>query len=975
MKNYLTFSLLLIIIDNRLVKLNPRMSQRIEIFHPKFKPYKMEEKAMSKASFIMAIVLVIFLFGQSFTVSAGTTGKIAGLIKDSETGEWIPGVNVVIEGTTLGAAADMDGRYVILNIHPGNYVLRVMAIGYTTKRVEGVRVSVGLTTKIDVTLSSEVIEMQEVVVSASRPVIEMDRTNTAAYMAAEEISELPVTEIEQLVQLQAGVTQDSEGELHFRGGRSGEVAYLVDGVPITNRFDGGSSIEIENAVIQELQVISGTFNAEYGQAQSGIINVISKAPKAKYSGRVSAYGGAHISNNTDVFPGIDELQNNTEADFQANLSGPVPFSDKLSFYGFVRYNKSDGWINGERRYKPTDSWKIRAFEQWYNLNYPERQFGQFLPYSTYADSLNLYTGDNNFSPMNPSEKLSFNGKLFFQITPGMRVFYNGFYDRGESKVYDNSYRFTPGAVPTTHKNAFTHTLNLTHTLTSNAFYELNLSYYGEKRETYLYENNDDSRYQTMVPSLMGYRFGGTNNRNETVNFQTMLAKMDMTWQVDNTNLVKFGFSAKQFDVDYKEVITTNEPNSHYLPNVRWTTFDEYYALSNPPTLWVPGTSTLLNNQYEHKPIELAVYAQDKLELGELIANVGLRFDYFEPDGTVPVNPRAKYNAVEGRLETSFKEASVKYQLSPRLGLAFPISDRGVIHASYGHFLQIPQFQYLYFNSEFEISSGFKETIMGNSDLEPERTVGYEVGLQQQLSDDLGIDLTIYSKDIRNLLGQEILDTIDERVYFRYINRDYGNVKGITLSLEKRPVGFLSGRIDYTLQIARGNASDPNAVFINNQSTRPVETQKQVIPLNWDETHILNGTLRLGKPSSWAVSLIGRLGSGLPYTPETPQEMQIETQFENSERKPMRSTVDIYAQKYLKLGDASLVLFARVFNLFDRKNQLNVFPSTGFADRRFRRPEQERIDAANGVYTLQEIDNRPQWYSEPRKVQLGLALEF
>jgi outer membrane receptor protein involved in Fe transport len=265
--------------------------------------------------------------------------------------------------------------------------------------------------------------------------------------------------------------------------------------------------------------------------------------------------------------------------------------------------------------------------------------------------------------------------------------------------------------------------------------------------------------------------------------------------------------------------------------------------------------------------------------------------------------------------------------------------------------------------------------MGNADLEPERTVAYEVGLQQQLAQDFGLELTVYSKDIRNLLGQEIFDTLDERVYFRYANRDYGNVRGITIAVEKKPSGFMSGRLDYTYQVARGNASDPNAVFQQNQSTRPAEAQKQVIPLNWDQTHTINATLRVGNAKSWTMSLIGRLGTGLPYTADTPQERQLETVFMNNERKPLNYNVDVFAQKYFKLGGQRLVFFARCFNLFDTANHLTVFSSTGFADRTFRYPEQERIDALNGVYSLSEVDSRPHWFSEPRKVQLGVTLEF
>jgi outer membrane receptor protein involved in Fe transport len=931
---------------------------------------------MRKCSLTGFYVFISLIGLALYSISwAEVTGKIAGTVKDAQSGEGIPGVNVMIEGTQLGAVTNTDGYYSIINVSPGSVNLRFTCIGYQAKVVEGIRVSVGLTSKIDAKLSTKALEMGDVVVTADRPVVEMDRTNTAAYLASEEITQLPVTEVSELIQLQAGVTQDADGQLHFRGGRSGEVAYLVDGVSVTNRFDGGSAIEIENDVIQELQVISGTFNAEYGQAQSGIVNIVSKTPDNKYSGRISYYSGAHFSKQTDKFIGIDDPMNNLEYNVQGNLTGPVPLTKKLSFYAFGRYNKDNGWINGERRYNPQDSWRTRVFEQWYNLNYPERQFGQYLPYKQYSDSLHLFTGDGAIVPMNPSEKISVNTKLYYQMASNMRLFYNFFMDRISSKEYDNVFRYAPDGIPTIHKNAFNHTVNFTHTLKSNMFYELNLSYFGEDRKTYLYESENDLRYQDAVPSLMGYKFGGTDNDREHIDFQNYLAQLDMTWQIDKVNLTKFGISAKKFNLDYQQLTTTTVPNSYYLPTTKWTTFDEYYGLSHPPVLLVPERSTLLNNQYTHNPFEFAVYAQDKLELGELIANIGLRFDYFDPDGVVPVNPRAAYNAVLGGLETKFVKASKKYQLSPRLGLAFPISDKGVIHVSYGHFLQIPHFQYLYYNSEFELSSGYKETIMGNADLEPERTVAYEVGLQQQLAKDFGLELTVYSKDIRNLLGQEIFDTLDERVYFRYANRDYGNVKGITVAVEKKPSGFISGRLDYTYQVARGNASDPNAVFLQNQSTRPAETQKQVIPLNWDQTHTINATVRVGSAKNWTMSLIGRLGTGLPYTADTPQERQLETVFENNERKPMSYNVDIFAQKYFKLGNQRLIVFARCFNIFDTANHLQVFASTGFADRTFRYPEQERIDSLNGVYALSEVDSRPHWFSEPRKVQLGVSIEF
>ncbi len=919
--------------------------------------------------------LILNYFLLTCSLWAGTTGKISGKVTESETGEPIPGVNVILEGTTMGAATNPNGQYIILNVPPGKYTLRFRAIGYGERVYKGLRVSSDLTTRQDAVLSPEAIAMEEVAVVAKRPVIEKDRTNTAAYVSSEDIEKLPVTEVEQLIQLQAGVTVDAAGELHFRGGRSSEVAYLMDGVPVTDRFAGGSTIEVENGVIQELQVISGTFNAEYGQAQSGIINIVSKDPGTEFFANAQGYIGTPFGTRENVFLGVDEFDPTNEKDTQLTVSGPLPISDKLSFYFFGRANEDGGLLFGERRYRPEDAWRVFVFNNWFNLNNFEREFGQLIPYDDFADELNLFTGDGALVSMSKSSKIALNAKVFFRMSPTLRLFYSGFFDRLETKTYDDAFRFTPDAIPTTEKDGFSHTLNLTHTLSSNAFYTANLSYFGSSTETYLFENPLDSRIQTVTPSLMGFRLGGTDNMQEFVDIRTLLGKMDLSWQIDQRNLLKLGFEAQRFDVEFREFSTIAQANTLRLPTVRGSTFEDFLAAATPPVLTVPETTTLIHNQYQHKPIQMALYLQDKFEINEFIFNAGLRLDYFDSDGQVLENPRASFDAQAGKLSTNLLDAGTKLQVNPRLGLAFPISDRGVIHASYGHFTQIPDFQFLYTNSEFELSTGDRETIMGNANLKPERTISYEIGLQQGLSDDYSLDVTFYAKTIRNLLSMEIIDTVEERVYFRRINGDFGSVKGLSVAVKKRYSNLVAGTLDYTLQVARGNASDPNAVFFNNQSTRPVASNKQEVPLDWDERHTINLTLTLGNPGNLSASFIGVYGSGLPYTPDAPQEAAIETQFANSARKPTRSNLDLHVQKVFNFGGWSSVLFFKIFNVFDTANHLEVYPSTGRADRKFRRPEQAIIDAANGLYSLQEIDNRPDWLSLPRRVQLGWRIEL
>ena len=239
----------------------------------------------------------------SFT-QAGTTGKLAGKVTIKDSGEPMIGANVIINDTNLGAATDADGNYYILQVPPGTYSVRFTMIGYQDLIMNNVRIQVDLTTTINASLSESVIGMNEVVVQAERPMIQTDVTYSQANISSEEVEMLPVEEFEDVIALQAGVVS-SNGEIHVRGGRGGEIAYMVDGITVTDPFNSGVSVEIENNAIQELQFISGTFNAEYGQAMSGIVNIVTKdGDYSRYMGSVSYSSGSYVSADGDLFPQI-----------------------------------------------------------------------------------------------------------------------------------------------------------------------------------------------------------------------------------------------------------------------------------------------------------------------------------------------------------------------------------------------------------------------------------------------------------------------------------------------------------------------------------------------------------------------------------------------------------------------------------------------------------------------------------------------
>ncbi|MCK5455859.1 MAG: carboxypeptidase-like regulatory domain-containing protein, partial [Melioribacteraceae bacterium] len=227
------------------------------------------------------LVLTVVLFSISSIIFiaetyAATTGKIAGRITDAA-GEPLPFVNVIVLGTSLGAAADIDGYYSILNIPPGTYQVKASAIGYNATVVQNVKVSIGLTTSINFTLTETSVSLSEdVVVIATKPLIQKDLTASTSVVGDELIKELPVTDLGDVLALQAGIVISPGGGIHVRGGRSGQVAYQIDGVPVTDSYDGSSVVEVNQNAVKEMQVISGAFNAEYGQALSGVINLVTK---------------------------------------------------------------------------------------------------------------------------------------------------------------------------------------------------------------------------------------------------------------------------------------------------------------------------------------------------------------------------------------------------------------------------------------------------------------------------------------------------------------------------------------------------------------------------------------------------------------------------------------------------------------------------------------------------------------------------
>jgi outer membrane receptor protein involved in Fe transport len=928
----------------------------------------------------------------------GSTGKITGVVKDKKTGDPIVGANVRLEGTTLGSTTDFDGKYFMINVPPNDYNLVVTMVGYTPSKTTGVRVRGDLTTTIDVEITETVLQVgQEVVVVAERPLVQKDLTAKTAIVSGNDISSMPVTEVGAVVSMQAGFVAGS-----LRGGRSGEVAYWIDGVPVTNAYDGSQIVEVNKSLVQELQVISGAFNAEYGQAMSGIVNITSKEGSSKISGGLGIYGGDYIPTKDSIFPGNSFKAKNIQ-NIEGNLSGPL-LTDELTFFTNARYIYFNGWENGYRRFNP------------WNISYVNSA-GQLTSY--FPDG----KGDSSVIPMNWSERYYAQGKLTWHISSLMKFSVNYIYDYTKAKGLDaygnyrRDYYFNPDGIGNQYNVSNTVIFQFNHSLSATTFYTVGGSFFKKDYKYYLYDltyqdstlaNGDVIQNEVVDPygphyvdpnfSVMpAYTFktGGTDLNKDHRSTQTGLIKFDLTSQMDEMNMVKLG-------IEYRSHEITNE-HIELKPAISQTGFDPTilrpYIRTQVPDIKSPG-----HDYYTHNPKEFSAYLQDKMEYKNIIVNLGIRFDYFEPDGYVlndahpdssdpshymytvndpsidaPVRSdhfdvsQGGSSTLQQRDQYWYKRATAKHAVSPRLGVSFPITDRGIVHFSYGHFFQLPRFERLYENPRFKISqlsSGIIGT-MGNADLKPEQTVSAELGVQQQLSEDIAFDATAYMRDIRGLTQTAVFDVSGGGQYAQYANSDFGVVKGIVLTVDKKFSGGMTARVDYTYQIASGTASDPQQA--KNRIAGGGLPDIQMVPLDWDQRHTLNVSLNYTM-TSWGVSSIVQYGSGSPYTPELSNPSTGTTMVTNSQTKPSTINCDLRAYYELYLHPVKLVFFTRIFNLFDTRNQKGVYASTGRADYDW---WNERTARSTQLY----VNTVDQWftdgtkYSEPRRIEFGMNLEF
>jgi outer membrane receptor protein involved in Fe transport len=872
---------------------------------------------------------------------AGTTGKIAGKVIDKETGEPLPFANVLILGENIGAASDNEGNFIILNIKPGVYSVRVSVIGYTESKIEGVNVRVDLTTKLTIELSPASININEVVVTAEQRMINKDETSRTSIINSKTFSDLPVTSFQEVVGLQAGFVTGADGGLHARGGRGGEVIYLVDGTPVRDPLNGGFNGQIEKYSIEELQVLTGGFNAEYGQALSGVVNIVTKEGGSEYHGRVefttdqinespyhkqnalaqdqwgrneagkliervgsnntlindfsSAYKKQTLAGTPELWPDI-----NTLGQLSTVFNGPVPFVTDIKFFLTGRFlNSLDQmpWgYNKEREFNLKLTYGLGNIKLNYSLN---RFYRMYKPYSH----------SWKYRPEGYEDRKDFNWRDNLRLNHVLSN--SSFYEASLSYNRQNFNRFTPGKFAVFNKDG--------ELINSN----------------YLRRNNSTPPFWTEADN-------GIYIQNYV---NTLMFKFDFSSQLDDHNLLKTGIEIRQYSIDRLR-------------------FEEPY----------PGGFHNYEN-YKHNPFEYSIYVQDKIEFEAFIINAGLRYDFADVKDTKwksPAQPAGYLDENDKWVPAGEVSTPTKKQFSPRLGISFPITNNTVFYSSYGHFFQIPNYVDMYTSRD----PSQDQALIGNPGVKPQRTVAFEFGVKQMLSQDYSLDISAYFKDITDLEGSTYYAVFPYE-YTIFDNSNYGGLQGFEISLSKRLSDYWFFNADYTYSIAKGNESDPREGYNDYRRGAAILRPKRVFFLDFDRTHVFNSTIGLEFPNDFGPKIFGanvfenislnlvlKFESGLPYTPTKPDETNKINIEKNSGRMPDTKRIDLRLSKYFKFSGVKLTFFTIVNNLFDWLNARRVWSVTG-----------DPWEAGPSYNNTDDRMRDPSAIDTRRVVQLGLRFDF
>lgn len=886
------------------------------------------------------ILLILFTLVCFIQVSGQNKGKIEGVVKDVEFKQPLPGVNIIIKGTYYGAATDVNGKYIIENINEGTYTVDISFIGYKTMQFTGIKIEANRTLKLDVDMTETSLTMeQDVVVVGEKPLIDVEETQSKKTISREDIELAVVENINDLVTQQVGVVK-SDNAIHIRGGRSYENAFLLDGVSVQDPLAGtGFGLQLSASSIEEVEVITGGFNAEYGQATSGIVNVKTREGREKYSGSVS-YKRDNFGDRYS--PHIFNLEV-----LEANLSGPEPITSfilpaagidipgDISFFGSFYAGISDGITQG--LYKPTA--KQLFSSTFYGTRFAPRAENSWfwlgkITYKITPTKKLAYSYNQSVNINQNSQSLQSNLE-FVEPSPGYQYTFQNILDEANTFTHNNKYS----------------TISWTHTVNSSTFYELKANHFFSN----LRADANGKHWSEYVESkdIVTFPIEYYNLNRDTIG----VIPGDGFWDVGNPSTWRDHYIN---EFSFKGDITSFFDTKNKFKAGFNIIFQEMQVVDiyRP---WI-GELGLNNDIYKVFPANGAFYAQDNVIFSGMILNFGMRFDYWFPGQyvddaiknpdvvTIPDEIRKKYqNDTFGW----FGNRRFKARLSPRLGISHPVTDNQILFFSYGHFNKWPRPQFVYAKlSPSNAQSSFQR--FGNPNLNPETTVAYELGLKTQFTENDVLTLTAYYKDIFDYIRTRTAKITSARFatqnFITYANLDYARSRGIELEYKKRAGKWFTGMFSFSYAIVTGKSSsaDEGVLILRGDLDESIKEEY----VSWDRPITVSSSLNFYVPSGEPVFGFGNgilddynfyirlfFQSGKRYTPSVftgSYDLDARPEYESSRTNRYGEIgdnwfwIDLNFEKNFNLAGLDFTFFVEVNNALDTKNAEIINPVTGEA---------------------------------------------
>jgi outer membrane receptor protein involved in Fe transport len=841
---------------------------------------------------MLVLALLALLPGRRMVAQA--EGALGGVVRDAATRSPVPDVLVTVEEGRRGAVTDSAGSYRIRQLRAGTYTVTLRRIGYRPRALTGVVVRAGATTPLDVTLDPSPLQLEELAVEAvSDPLLDPLRTQSEQRITAQDLRQLPVASLADAVALTAGTVGES-----FRGGRPGQQSFILDGLGVKNQLDASTSggvLRIPPDILTEASVITNGFSARYGQALSGLINVVTRDGGERWSGRAAYETDRPLSGSADrgldrmvfsadgpVVGGVRALVGvdlNARQDFDpVNAPAPIPADDPRSSTPYpLPHNSGEQYTGTAKLTIPIGQ---RQTVRLFGLMSSEQRllYDQSYKYDTdFAPGLRvagtLVTGQWQYASA-PTAKRPF--------VLDVRA---GWFDR----------EFMRGELAQPLEQQF------------GAFTFDRMHFVGEE----IAVAQDTAAARAPVPGFTppGYSsntpwgvpafFLGGGSRGEIAwnRYQELRTQVDGTFGLGRGDLF---FGGEYLSQDVK-------------------TFQR--ALAALPV--GSGDSVPAAAASAFQPQAFAIYTELNQRLDDLGIVLGLRYDQFD-----------------SRQDLPGEEGGPKQQLNPRIAVSTVLKGATVV-ASIGSFSQPPDYQYLV-DAAFDDTTRTGRFRQGNPNLGFEQAWQFEFSVRGRPSRDLELRTGVYFKRLDGLVASVPLGFDPDSSIFG--NADYGTVRGLELIAERPLRNGWGTRLLYTLQYA--TASSSSAFLLRRSYTIDPGTGDTIIParvefpLDYDRRHNLTAIVQGMAPgrfgprvlgmrpfAAWEASLVLRFLSGLPYTPLSPPPDTL-LGAPNDARLPWTSTVDMLIRRPIVLGRVRTGLYLDVRNLFNRENIVAVRRDTG-----------------------------------------------